>query len=106
MTHSLLKTFEKARTFFRKPGEQAHPQNPLPIVEVWCSGYLVTGMEGIPAKAELLGKYHAHTFDEAVEMWIKDKKPDVSYIGRDNAGWYYWACRLFDNEAAARRAFG
>lgn len=38
------------------------------MFEVWSEGYLVTGMDGIPAKAEKMGQAEAETFEEACKI--------------------------------------
>lgn len=73
--------------------------------EIWSEGYLVSGMEGIPATAQLEGKFHAETFSDACKKWaetlpVKEQKLfNPVYLT-------FWGCKLFDNEADARKSFG
>jgi hypothetical protein len=74
--------------------------------QVWSEGYVVTGME---SGATLLGTVVADTFDEAVQKVI-DLTPEENrhfyYKHPEASQWRYWGCRLFDNEADARKSFG
>ena len=82
-------------------------------------GYRATGEVGY---AQKIGEYDVKTFDEAVEMYIKDH-PDIkkncgpqrytqnnfmSEEAFDNrrSDWNIWACALFNNEQDARKSFG
>lgn len=58
---------------------------------------------GDSSGAVLLGIAAAPTFDEAV-VDISDRLEQKPYK-RDGV-WYWWGCRLFDNEEDARRSFG
>ncbi len=85
--------------------------------EVWSEGYRATG-EG--AEASLLGTYTAETFDDAVAAYLSDHPQQRQYYGNKQryaersadgimqvVTWHtIWACRLFDNEADARKSFG
>lgn len=77
---------------------------------IWIEGYLATGMEGIPARAqELASNIEANSFLEAVKKWYSSE-PDASYrygdlTIRDDIASIY-GCRLFDNEKDARKSFG
>jgi hypothetical protein len=82
--------------------------------EIWVEGYRATGEEG---SATFLGKFPGNTFDEAVENY-KIAHPGTvdtreAYAPRNEDGVMpivkihsIWACRLFDNEADARKSFG
>jgi hypothetical protein len=66
--------------------------------QVWMEGFLVTGMEGIPAQASLVGEADADSFQEACNIvcgWMPDY--DGSRV---------WGCRLFDNRIDAQKTFG
>ena len=67
-------------------------------------GYLVTGMEGIPAKAEYLGTHKGETFQQACENALKANDMDMSYYNPERNCW--WGCRLFKTEREARKSFG
>ncbi len=76
---------------------------------VWSEGFAATGGGG-PARK--LGTAKGATFLDAVANLrdrLEREKPAEYGIGffrieKDKA--YYWGCRLFDNERAARRSFG
>ncbi len=64
---------------------------------VWMEGYSATGNE---APARLLGSAQADSFAAACAMVCAGDP----YF--DSARLTVWGCRLFDNEAEARSAFG
>lgn len=74
--------------------------------EVWSEGYLATGMEGIPATAQFHGKFNGETFRDACDKWAETLSDDYSKSCYDGERLTFWACRLFDNEADARKSFG
>ena len=76
------------------------------IHEIWIEGYLATGMEGVPAKAHLLGKVEAQTFAEACDQLCSDPAWQEGHGNYDRERGTVWARRLFNNEADARKAFG
>lgn len=42
----------------------------MPLYDIWSEGYLATGMEGIPAKAQLLASnVEGDNFADAVYKW-------------------------------------
>jgi len=74
-------------------------------IKIWEEGYMATGES---ARASRIGVYEAESFDDAVKAHIKanpELKVNQLY---DYNGKYHsiWACRLFDNETDARKAFG
>lgn len=72
----------------------------MKVFQIWCEGFAITGNFGT---AQLLGKYEAETWDEAVQKYRKDNPGRIKVQGK----WYMdWGCRLFDNEADARKSFG
>lgn len=75
--------------------------------EIWSEGFLCTGMEGVPARASLLGKEMAINWEQAVEQYMA-KNPKRIDVREYNGEKVYtdWGCRLFDNEADARKSFG
>jgi hypothetical protein len=83
-------------------------RNETRTFEIWSEGYLCTGMEGIPARAQLHGKAEGSTFDEAVEKFVASRPEKVrSYWSRSPDGrWSMWGCRVYDNEKEARETFG
>lgn len=72
--------------------------------QIWCEGYLATGMEGIPAKAHLFGEVEAETFQEACDNFFTRSAEDKTLYHPSPPR--YWGCGLFDNEADARKNFG
>lgn len=82
--------------------------------EIWSEGYAATGERGT---AVFHGRYFGETFDDAVEEFKKQHSGQVDtkerYAERNKDGIMplvkvhsIWACRLFDNEADARKSFG
>lgn len=65
--------------------------------DIWCEGYVATGERGV---AQHLATVTHYTFKEACAAYFKDA---YCYDPTSNT---YWACRLFDNAADARRSFG
>ena len=74
--------------------------------EVWTEGYLCTGMEGIPAKAQMHGKFKGETFKDAVIAWKNTLTDEYSIKCVDIDRMNFWGCRFFDNEVDARKSFG
>lgn len=76
---------------------------------IWSEGYRATGESG---GATFHGTYEGDTFRDAVKAWAESlprEKDAAGYVPRelvDLDELTYWACRLFDNEAEARKAFG
>ena len=66
--------------------------------EVWSEGFAATGECG---KATFHGRIRAQSFEGACSKVFPED--DQNY---DPISLSYWACKLFDNEADARRAFG
>ena len=67
--------------------------------EVWMEGFACSG-EGERANAILQSTQEADSFQEACEKAFQD---DPNF---DATHLTVWGCRLFDNEADARKAFG
>ena len=69
--------------------------------EIWAEGYAATGENG---PALRLGVVQAENFRDACRVLVQ-QKPDLK-------PWFnfatltFWGCRLFDNEADARKSFG
>lgn len=68
--------------------------------QIWVEGYLVTGMEGIPALGHKVATVEAPTFGDACR---KHYGHNQYYDERRNT---YWGCRLHDNPVDAGRSFG
>lgn len=89
--------------------------------EIWMSGYLDQGMEGIPAKAKRLlrpnetdSKWHGINFQQACVYALNELKWEMLstmpqclgsclYDPKNNT---YWAISFHDNEIDARKSFG
>lgn len=80
------------------------------LYNIWTEGYLATGMEGIPATAQLLATdVEGKDFIDAVEKWYKSQPNADSRYGNlsiDNGIPRIWGCRLFPDEKDARKSFG
>ena len=74
-------------------------------IQVWMEGFIIQGNSG---GASLVGTYEASDFDDAVKQYNEDYKVDAHHLPADKRGdhWSIWGCRLYDNEADARRSFG
>lgn len=81
---------------FNAPGEA------VKTWAVWTEGYQVSGNSSL---AILRGHFLGKTFEDACKAWIESLPPESRhfYNEKDNS---FWGCRLFDNEADARKAFG
>lgn len=85
--------------------------------EIWVEGYRATGES---ATASSWGTYLAESFDAAVAVMLEEQPQLKEYYerkqryGERNADGIMplitvhqiWACRLFDNEADARKSCG
>lgn len=77
--------------------------------QIWSEGFLITGMEGVPAKAKLCGTGKGETFQEACDIFFNNRN-HKNYA--ENKKYYnskyltYWGCRLFEKESDARKSFG
>ena len=68
---------------------------------IWREGFMIQGMDS-PATAERIGTEQGETFQDACARLMEHKK-STTYDPRRNTD---WGCRLFDNEAAARKSLG
>jgi hypothetical protein len=78
--------------------------------DIWQEGFYYTGMEGVPAKAELLANgIESDDFIGAVKKWWDSEPRPYNSFGdlsiRNNRA-FIWGIELFDNEEDARKAFG
>jgi hypothetical protein len=72
-------------------------------ITIWSEGYQATGQS---SDATCHGSFRAESFDAACEqMKLRVSQGHLMKKGTDGT-WRYWGCRLFDNEAAARKGFG
>lgn len=88
------------------PGSTRNGSEPaIKAIEVWTEGYAVTGNR---SPAQRLGVYQAATFDDAVTQHLQtlDAEGQSFYCRSEDGEWRCWGCRLFDNEADARKTFG
>ena len=70
------------------------------VYEIWAEGFVATGENG---PADLLGINSGFTFKEACINLAARKKEFARYFDPERLT--YWGCRLFDNEADARKSF-
>lgn len=84
--------------------------------EIWMEGYRATGESGT---ATYEGKWEGETFDDAVKKYVFVKDlghlydkgsrflpRDENGIMKEEVAHRIWGCRLFNNEADARKSFG
>jgi hypothetical protein len=69
--------------------------------DIWSEGFAATGQRG---RAYFHGTGHGSTFKEAVIDFASRDPEFAEYF--DQKRMTYWGCRLFDNEADARKSFG
>lgn len=74
--------------------------------EVWTEGYLTSGMEGISARAKLIGTVAAETFAEACDRICSSPEWQRDNGHYDSQRGTVWGCRLFNNATDARKSFG
>jgi hypothetical protein len=70
---------------------------PKKLYEVWEEGYIITGNS---APAHKRGEVEATSFQEACDILLKD---NTDY---NSERLTVWGCKLYDNEADARKSFG
>ena len=74
--------------------------------QVWSEGYLATGMDGIREKARMLAEVEADSFQDACDRLCSDQAWQRQNGNYNAERLTVWGCRLFDNEADARKSFG
>lgn len=72
-----------------------------PLWNVWAEGYAATGERGT---ATFVGSVRAATFVDACRILHNDGWGQFSLTPDGQP--MYWGCRLFDNEADARKTYG
>lgn len=83
--------------------EQEHSQGDgVKMWSVWTEGYAVTGNN---AGATLHGQFEGVTFKDACLAWVNTLEPEDRELYKPETN-SLWGCRLFDNEADARKSFG
>ena len=75
----------------------------MPEYSVWMEGYCVSGNN---AEARLLGVVEAPTFKDACNTLCSEQAFQEKWGNYDSHAGAVWGCRLFDNEADARKVFG
>ena len=70
------------------------------MYKIWAEGYRATGESG---DATYMGTAEGTSFTEAVKN-LFETRSDANFLNEDCTA--FWGCRLFDNKAAARKAFG
>lgn len=70
-------------------------------MQVWSEGFAATGESG---GAVLHGEVEAATLQEACDR-LAERDPSFR-AHYDRGRMTFWGCRLFDNEAEARRSYG
>ena len=75
------------------------------MYEIWVEGWAATGQYDV---AKFLGIWPGETFDAAVQEWNRQKNSKNTWgeLEYRNGQWSVWGCKLFDNEADARKTFG
>jgi len=71
------------------------------IYHIWSEGFRATGEYGF---ANYFGSEKATSFQEACDLYALKNPEFATYYNADQLT--YWGCRLFDNEADARKSFG
>jgi len=70
--------------------------------EIWCEGFVTMESRSV---AQLLGIIRAESFKSAViEFFNRHDKTVNDYFDEERMTFY--GCKLFDNEADARKTFG
>jgi hypothetical protein len=69
--------------------------------EVWVEGFSAMEQKG---QAGVFGRITTGSFKEACILLARDMPEAERYFNQERLTW--WGCRLFDNEADARKAFG
>lgn len=71
------------------------------IFSIWAEGFVATGQSAL---AQLMGIGRGQTFKEACKD-LASADPGFS-SNYDHENGTHWGCKLFDNEADARKSFG
>ena len=76
----------------------------MKVFEIWAEGYIVPECH---ARAMLMGRQEAETFEQACDLFFENLTENRDcYRKREDGTPVFWGCRLFDNEADARIAYG
>lgn len=74
--------------------------------ELWIEGYSVTGAD---MKACKLADIEGEDFNSAVKAYVEGLPVGERHwwsVNIKTGNWSHWGCNSFDNESAARKAFG
>ena len=75
--------------------------------QIWSEGFRATGES---QGAFFHGVSEGENFKDAVLKFVKNNPDFAEYFDSDTRDdieyFYYWGCRLFDNEQDARKSFG
>lgn len=69
--------------------------------EIWVEGYSVNGNQSV---AYFFGTKDAESFKNACDAFFSSEPKHATYYRPEDL--HYWGCKLYDNEADARRSFG
>ena len=75
----------------------------MKLFEIWAEGYIVPECH---ARAMLMGKQEAETFEQACDLFFENNPDKDCYRKIEDGTPIFWGCKLFDNEADARKSFG
>lgn len=70
------------------------------VYDIWCEGYAATGEHGTAFK---FGSIEGASFRDACVAFFRNRE-NAHYFNPEYLT--YWGCRLFDNEADARKSWG
>jgi hypothetical protein len=70
---------------------------------IWIEGYAVTGEH---SPAQFIGVAGGETFEDACKNFRYEDTGEPLSLDENRDYPAIWACRLFDNEADARKGFG
>ncbi|QOT19258.1 hypothetical protein [Paenarthrobacter sp. YJN-5] len=83
----------------------AHTETGKTLFTIWAEGFAATG-ESQTAWQLNESPIQAETLDDAVRQYSFSSDSRHLFRRHKDGTWTYWGCRLFDNEADARGAFG
>jgi hypothetical protein len=82
-----------------------HCETAQALFTIWAEGFAATG-EAETAWQLNEAPIMATSLDEAVRQYMRTSDTRHLFQRQSDGAWTYWGCRLFDNEADARGAFG
>lgn len=74
--------------------------------EIWIEGYIATSEEQVAERicGDGINKWWGVNFQDACERALKRLGYEMNLYRKESNT--YWGCRLYDNEADARKSFG